>query len=123
LVPSTTNIEHDHTYASKADEAEGQIFPWEDTSNEGVEVEENDEEPDDESDKHASRTDECVQSIYARKLVNVTSLCISGKEQNLEKLTRQQSDKSLWYEPFEATPKLIEWGRRNEPLAREAYVK
>jgi len=99
LVPSTTNIEHDHTYASKADEAEGQILPQEDTSNEGSEVEENDEEPDDESDKKASRTDESIQSIYARKLVTVISLCISGKERdNLEKLTRQQSDESLWYD-------------------------
>jgi len=156
LVPLTTNIKHDHTYASKAGEVEGQILPREDTSNEGSEVEENDEEPDDESDKNASRTNECVQSIYARKLVTVTSRCISGNERdNLEKLTRQQSDESLWYDarkfritgskcgrilnqkkrtvsllqfalypkPFEATPKPIEWGRRSEPLAREAYVK
>ena len=25
--------------------------------------------------------------------------------------------------PFQVTPKSIEWGRRNEPLAGEAYVK
>jgi len=29
----------------------------------------------------------------------------------------------LYPKPFEATPKPIEWGRRSEPLAREAYVK
>jgi len=29
----------------------------------------------------------------------------------------------LYSKPFEITPKPIEWGRRNENLAREAYVE
>ena len=147
LVPSVVNIAHDHTYASKPKDIE-------DLTDKTAKCEEN--EGDGEDKECCSTSDECLLTIDIHTMTAVAKLCLSSSQrEDLERLTRKQSDEDLWHDarrnritgskcgriltqkkrtvallyfvlypkPFQTTPKPIEWGRRKESLAREAYVE
>ena len=146
LVPSLAPIAHDHTYASKSKGAEDL------TTNETAECEENEDDEEKECDntsdryflaigvqkvttviklclsskqredmERATRMQSAEELWYDARRYRITgSKC--GRILTQKKRTVALLHFALYPKPFETTPKPIEWGRRNENLAREVYI-
>ena len=148
IIPSTTKISHDHTYAKQTDK-----LTVSEENDEAV-LQENDDMAQEEN-QHDLFKYHTGEDISNRMEMVINSLQLTHKErQSLEEGTRGQSDSVLWHyarayritgskcgrilvqknktkallqfvlypKPFDATPKPIEWGKINEDRARDAYI-